>query len=80
MDQLQNALQKEDFDKFLHIFSEIRLETLINDKLPEKTISKLDSKKQYDTLYEFLLRIAKYSLSVLDYELKEGIKILISNK
>ena len=80
MDQLQTSFHKENFEKVILIFNDLRLETLVNNPITEKIIFKLESKKLFNNLSQFLIKIAKYPLSVLEDELNEGIKILFNNK
>ena len=56
------------------------LDLLICWGITEKIIFKLESKKLFNNLSQFLIKIAKYPLSVLEDELNEGIKILFNNK
>jgi len=80
MDQIKTAFEKEDFNKIVTLFRELRLETANNDKTIERILFKLESKKLFDILNELMLKIAQYPLVSLESELKEGLKILVNNK
>jgi hypothetical protein len=80
MEQLKLALKTGNFDNLTQILSELKLEAFSNDDIIEKIIFKLDSKGLYNKIYELMLKLSKYHSNSFQSELKEGMKILLSNK
>jgi hypothetical protein len=80
MEQLRLSLKTGNFDNFTQILKDLKLEAFTNDDTFEKIIFKLDSKGLYDKIYELMLKLSKYHSNSFQSELKEGIKILLTNK
>lgn len=80
MEQFKLALNTGNFNNWSKILSDLRLESLTNDDLIGKIIYKLDSKAMYEELYLLMLKLSKYHSNSFQYELKEGMKILLNNK
>ena len=77
---LKDFYDNDDFDRMISYLKETKLETIGPTNVLSKTFSIFERKAQWGKLIYMLTIIAKYKINVFDYEMKEGIRILISAK
>jgi hypothetical protein len=80
METIKELFEREEFEKLISTLKTVRLESISPTSIISKVINTLDRKALHDKIFQILLIFAKYRIVVLDYELKEGIRILINSK
>jgi hypothetical protein len=75
---IKSFYDNEEFDKLVKFLHDTRLESIGNTTAISKTFVAMEKKQCFDKINQILVIIAKYKIPVFDYELKEGVRILIS--
>lgn len=79
-DQLKEYLNYGEYDKIISYLNNCQLESIPSSNIISKTYSLLENKEEFDKIIQIITNIAKYRMRVLDYEIKEGLRILSNNK
>lgn len=77
---LKEFYENEDFDKMITFLRDVKLESLAQNNILSKTFNLLENKADFNKIIEILRIIAKYKISIFEYEMKEGIRILINSR
>ena len=77
---LKDLYENEEYDRLITYLKDTKLETIGQTYILSKLFTVLEQKNKLETLIEILYLIANYKINVFDYELKEGIRILISHQ
>jgi hypothetical protein len=77
---LKYFYENEDYDKLIVFLKSTNLESIGSTNILSKIFSNLDNKILHDKIFEILKILANYKINVFEYELKEGIRLLIQMK
>lgn len=77
---IKDLLEKGDYDKIFDIIcNSEKLEDLKSLSIMTKILTGFHNKLQYEKITAILLILSKYKKDIFQYEIREGIKFLISH-
>jgi len=79
-DDLKNILNKKEYDDIILYFKITKLETINSTNILSKIFYNLEKDNKLNYIIEILNILTQYKIPVFEYEIKEGIRILIKNK
>lgn len=78
MAELSDFYKNEEYEKVVDYIKKARLETLKVTYIMSKIFGKLHEKNKVEELYYILFSIANYDINVMNDELTEGLRLLLS--
>jgi hypothetical protein len=79
-DDLKNILNKKEYYDIILYFKITKLETINSTNILSKIFYNLEKDNKLNYIIEILNILTQYKIPVFEYEIKEGIRILIKNK
>jgi hypothetical protein len=77
---LREFYENEDYENLIYYLRDTNLESVSQTNVLSKIFSVLDNKRLHNKIFEILKIIANYKINVFEYELKEGVRLLIQIK